>query len=104
MLKTRTAGADVDGRRVVGFARTYNRTYAEFTINGTSRGNNVFAISDADDLNNDTAPNSLYDATTTSYVAPFTNVAVTEGYSNLDVDNNGVRRVLLYNLGPWFRN
>ena len=74
MLKTRTAGADVDGRRVVGFARTYNRTYAEFTINGTSRGNNVFAISDADDLNNDTAPNSLYDATTTSYVAPFTNV------------------------------
>lgn len=89
MLKTRTAGADIDGRRVVGFARTFNKTYSEFTINGTSRGNNVFAISDADDLNNDTAPNSLYNATTTSYVAPFTNVAVTEGYSNLDVDNDG---------------
>ena len=89
MLKTRTAGADIDGRRVVGFARTFNKTYSEFTINGTSRGNNVFAISDADDLNNDTAPNSLYDATTTSYVAPFTNVSVTEGYANLDVNNDG---------------
>lgn len=89
MLKTRTSGADIDGRRVIGFSRTFNKTYSEFTINGTSRGNNVFAISDSDDLNNDTAPNSLYNAATSSYVAPFTNVSVTEGYSGLDVNNDG---------------
>ncbi len=55
MIKTRTAGADIDGRRLIGISRTYGNTYAEFRINGTARGNNVLALVDASDLNNTTA-------------------------------------------------
>jgi len=55
LMKVRTAGADTDGRRLLGISRTYGRTYSEFKINGTARGNNVLALSDANDLNNATA-------------------------------------------------
>jgi hypothetical protein len=55
LVKTRDAGADVDGRRLLGINRTYGKTYGEFKINGTARGNNVLALSDAADLNNATA-------------------------------------------------
>lgn len=55
MIRTRTAGADVDGRRLIGTCRTFGKTSNEFKINGTSRGNNVLALSDATDLNNTTA-------------------------------------------------
>ena len=80
LIKTRTAGADVDGRRLIGTSRTFGNTYAEFSINGTSRGNNVFALVDANDLNNETV-----EAT----VATWTTIAnVTEGFKLLDVDNN----------------
>jgi hypothetical protein len=49
------SGGDIDGRRLLGTSRTYGNTYGEFKINGTSRGNNVLALSDASDLNNTTA-------------------------------------------------
>ena len=52
MLKTRTAGVDIDGRRLIGISRRFGNTYSEFKVNGTARGNNVFALSDATDLNN----------------------------------------------------
>lgn len=55
MLRTVSAGFDIDGRRLIGIARTYGNSYSEFLINGTSRGNNVFALTDATDLNNATA-------------------------------------------------
>lgn len=55
LIKTRTAAADIDGRVLYGTNRTYTRTYGEFKINGTARGNNVLALADADDLNNNTA-------------------------------------------------
>jgi len=55
LVQTRAAGADVDGRRLLGINRTYGKTYGEFKINGTARGNNVLALSDANDLNNATA-------------------------------------------------
>lgn len=55
LVLTRTAGADIDGRRLLGINRTYGKTYGEFKINGTARGNNVLALSDANDLNNTTA-------------------------------------------------
>lgn len=54
MIKTRTAGADIDGRRLIGTCRRYGKTFSEFKINGTGRGNNVLALSDATDLNNAT--------------------------------------------------
>ena len=43
MLKVRTAGADIDGRRVITQTRVWGKTCAEFKINGTSRGQNVSA-------------------------------------------------------------
>ena len=82
MLKVRDAGADIDGRRLLGISRTFGNTYAEFPINGTSRGNNVLALSDSDDLNNTTVEGTVAGWTT------ITNI--TEGYVLLDVDNNTV--------------
>lgn len=80
MLPTRTAGADIDARRLIGTSRTFGNTYAEFSINGTSRGNNVFALVDAADLNNETV---------VATVAGWTGIIlVTEGYVGLDVNND----------------
>lgn len=52
MIKVRTGGTDIDGKRLRGISRRFGKTWAEFPINGTSRGNNVLALSDANDLNN----------------------------------------------------
>ena len=82
MVKTRTAGADIDGRRLIGTSRTFGKTYAEFSINGTSRGNNVLALTDATDLNNQTLEATI------AAIVDITNT--TEGYALLDVDNNAV--------------
>lgn len=81
MIKTRTLGADIDGRKILGTCRRYLYTYSEFNINGTSRGNNVLALSDTLDLNNTTG------ATT---VATWNTIAnQNEGYIGIDVDNDG---------------
>lgn len=80
MLKTRTAGADIDGRRLVGQTREFGYTYSEFKINSTSRGNNVMALTYATDLNNQTVA---------ATVAGWTTITNTEGYRSIDVDNNG---------------
>jgi hypothetical protein len=55
MIKTRDLGVDIDRRRLIGTSRRYGNTYSEFKINGTSQGNNVFALSDSGDLNNTTS-------------------------------------------------
>jgi hypothetical protein len=90
MLKVRTGGADTDNKKLVGFSRTFQRTYTEFTINSTSNGNNVLACSDGTDLNNSTAPNSIYDSTTTTYQGNFAGMSnTTVGYKALDVNNDG---------------
>jgi len=80
MIKTRTSGVDIDGRRLIGLSRRFGYTYAEFTINGTSRGNNVLALSDSADLNNTTIEATVSGWTT------ITNLI--EGYNAMDVDNN----------------
>ena len=92
MIKTVTGGADVDGRILIGTCRTYLYTYSEFTINGTSRGNNVLALNDALDLNNETV---------TSTVSGWTGITNTEGYANIDVDNNAVDE---YYYSEWNTN
>jgi hypothetical protein len=79
MLPTRKDGVDIDGRRVIGTTRTFNNTYGEFKINGTSRGNNVLALSDSDDLNNDTSA---------ATVATWTTITNTEGLRLLDIDDD----------------
>ena len=82
MIKTRTGGVDIDGRRLIGTSREFNKTYSEFPINGTSRGNNVFALANSGDLNNTTAP------ATVGTWSTITNI--NEGYTLLDIDNTGV--------------
>ena len=82
MLLVRSAGADIDGRKLLGTTREFNKSYAEFSINGTSRGNNTLALKNSDDLNN---------ATAIATVAGWASIVnLTEGYAPLDVNNNGV--------------
>ena len=81
LVKVRTAGADIDGRRLIVQNREFGNNYSEFKINGTARGNNVAALSAATDLNN---------ATLAATVKTWTGITNTEGYRLLDVDNDGV--------------
>jgi hypothetical protein len=84
MLKTRLDGVDIDGRRLIGICRTLDdtdqNTYSEFKINGTSRGNNVLALTDASDLNN---------TNTATTISGYTGISNTEGLRLIDVDDNG---------------
>ena len=84
MVKVRSAGADIDGRRLLGLTREWGKTFLEFKINGTARGVNVMAFTGwADDLNNQTSIGSLTSS-------PFTTVSLTTaGYNGIDVNNNG---------------
>lgn len=81
MLLVRNGGSDIDGRRIICQTRVWGKTYSEFKINGTSRGNNVAALTYADDLNNTTAVGT---------VAGWTTITNTEGFRAIDVDNNTV--------------
>ncbi len=83
MLKVRASGSDIDGRRIIGMTRVWGKTFSEFKVNGTARGNNVLALTYADDLNNTTVVGSLTSA-------PFSDVTNTfSGYNGIDVDANG---------------
>jgi hypothetical protein len=81
VIKTRTAGVDIDLRKLICQTRVWGKTYGEFKINGTSRGNNVAALTYADDLNNVTAVGT---------VALWTTIANTAGYNLIDVNNDTV--------------
>src|SRR3989344_5893482 len=80
ILKVRTGGADIDGRRLIGQTREFGYTYSEFKINGTSRGNNVLALTYATDLNNQNVEGT---------VSGWTDITNQEGYRSIDVDGNG---------------
>jgi len=91
MLKVTSEGSDIDGRRILGTCRRNGFTYSEFLINGSSRGNNVLALSDASDLNNtsgDTAEEWGISNTTPGYVA-------------IDVNNDAVDE---YFYSEWDRS
>ena len=80
MLKTRTGGADIDGRRLIGQTRAIGFTYSEFKAT-TNRGNNVLALTYAGDLNN---------ATSAATIATWTEIDnLTEGYNLIDADASG---------------
>ena len=80
MIKTRTLGADIDNRVLLGTARRFGYTYKEFLINGTARGNNVLALADAADLNNTTVVGTV--ATWDKFAND------NEGYIGIDVNND----------------
>lgn len=80
MVKVRSGGADIDGKKLIGYTRELGNTYSTFTINSTSNGNNVIALSKATDLNN---------ATTASTIKGWTTITnTTEGYALIDVNND----------------
>ena len=78
MIKVNNAGTETDGRRIIGMTREIGKTFTEFKVNGTARGNNVLALTYADDLN---------DTTDASGRGTITNI---EGFRAIDVDNNAV--------------
>jgi hypothetical protein len=80
MIKTRENGVDIDRRRLVGTTRRFGNTHAEFKINGTSQGNNVFALSDTGDLNATTSHATL-DA--------LVDITNTEGLRLIDISGDG---------------
>jgi hypothetical protein len=82
LIKVRTGGADIDGRKLLGMSRQINKTWSEFPIAATARGNNVLALSEADDLNNATAAATI--ATWTDIVND------NQGYVGIDADGNAV--------------
>lgn len=82
MVPVRQNSVDIDGRKLLGTTRRLSKNYAEFPIGaGTTRGNNVLALSDADDLNNETA---------VATIAGWTGITPTHGFVGIDVDNDTV--------------
>lgn len=80
MVKTRTAGADIDGKRLRVQARELGDTYAEFSLTA-GLGNSTAAIFTSGDLNNATAAGTI---------AGWTTIVNTEGYQLLDINGDTV--------------
>lgn len=81
VIKVRTGGADIDGRRLLGTQRVLGTVYTEFFIGGgTNRGNNVLALTANADGNNQTDAGTI--ATWNDIVND------NEGYVGIDADGN----------------
>jgi len=79
MVKTRTGGTDIDGKRIRVTAREFGDTYSEFSST-LGQGNSTAAIFTSTDLNNQTASGTVAGWTITN----------TEGYQPLDVNGDAV--------------
>ena len=90
MVQVRSGGTDIDGRKLIGTSRRYGYTFSEFSINGTSRGNNVLALTDSADLNNTTSLGTVAGWTTIDNT--------TVGYNAMDVDDSGANE---YYYSEW---
>jgi len=81
LVKVRVSAADIDGRRLVVTNKEWGNGFWDFKFNaGTGRGSNVAALVAGSDLNNET---------TETTVEGWTTVTNTEGYRDIDVNNNG---------------
>ena len=78
LIKTRDAGADIDGKRVRVQAREWGATYGEFKVT-MGLGNSTAAIFTVEDLNN---------TTESATVATWTEITNTEGYQTIDINNS----------------
>lgn len=82
LIKTRENGADIDGKRILSFAREFGDTWKEFATT-MGQATAVAALTSANDLNNETA---------IATVRGWTTVAFTEssagGPINIDIDND----------------
>jgi hypothetical protein len=83
LVKVRDAGADIDGRRLLGTQRELGTSYTEFSIGGgTNRGNNTLAL---------TANSNLNNASIESVIALWTDIVNdVEGYTPIDADGNSI--------------
>jgi hypothetical protein len=79
LVKVRTNGADIDGRKIIVWARELGDMYAEFSVT-MGLGNNVAAIFTAPDLNNQTPEGTI---------ATWATVVNTEGFQLLDIAGDG---------------
>lgn len=79
MVKTRTGGLDIDGKRLRVQARELGDTYAEFSLTA-GLGNSTAAIFTANDLNN---------ATLEATIASWNTISNVEGYQGIDINGNG---------------
>ena len=79
LVKSRSGGADIDGKRIILLSRELNDQYKEFPVT-LGLANSVGAISTNDDINNNKT-----DATLEGY----TTIVNTEGWQELDVDGTG---------------
>jgi len=77
LVKTRTGGTDIDGKRLRVQARYYTDTYAEFSVT-LGLGESVAAIFTNEDINNTTA---------LATVAGWTSITNVEGYQQIDLGN-----------------
>ena len=77
LIKTRSGGQDIDGRRIRLYAREWGATFAEFSVT-MGLGNSTAAIFTNQDLNN---------ATDLADVATWTTITNTEGYQQIDLNN-----------------
>ena len=74
-------GGDIDGRRLIGTSRAWNKTWKEFPINGTERGKNTLALDQKNDLNN---------TQSTGTIGALVGISnQNEGYIGIDADGNG---------------
>ena len=83
LVKTRTGGTDIDGKRIRVQARELGDTYAEFSVT-MGLGNSTAAIFTTEDLNNATASGTIEGWST------ITNE--TEGYNLIDLNNGAGER------------
>lgn len=82
LLKVRTGGVDIDAKSCIGYTRVWGKTFSEFRINATARGNNSLPLTFRDDLNNTTLVGT---------VAGWTAIDnTTEGYASIDVEDDAV--------------
>lgn len=79
LVKSRSGGADIDGKRVRTLARKFGDQYKEFPTT-LGLASSVAAVSTEDDLNN---------ASTDATIQGFTDIVNTEGFQELDIDGTG---------------
>ena len=79
LVRSKFAGAQIDGQRITVLARDYGDQYRRFPVTlGT--GSSVAAIGNGDDI---------FNAKSDATVAAFTTVTNTEGFQEIDIDNTG---------------
>jgi hypothetical protein len=79
LVKSRYAGADIDGQRITVLARTLGDQYRRFPVSlGT--GSSVAAIGNGEDI---------FNGTPDTTIAGWTTILNTEGFQELDIDKTG---------------